>query len=442
LLVFASAAVLFAQSDRGTVTGTVAADPTGAMIPGAKVALTNQETDVRFETVTTGTGNYTLASLPVGAYRLSVEAAGFSRFEQANIRVQVAVTTRLDVSLQVGQAVQTVEVVARASMLKTESAEQSTTVSGTKINSLPINFGIGAGAIRNPLSFTQLTPGANISGWNTIKVNGAPTGTFRILFEGQESSSGLDARVSDEVQPSVEAIEEFTLQTSNFAAEFGLVAGGLFNFTSKSGTNQFHGGAYIYMVNTAFNAGIPNLQTIPSIKIDHSLTSAARITGYYSQQNTEKDVGQDGLPDPISIRRDLYILGRTVRVNYDHTITPTLLLHLGAGVQRYRNPLPAHRSAGQQCLRRHGPPDGPHQPRPLPASQAHRRGPVDLGARQPHLQDRRRVEDRHLHQPLRHRPEPQPRLQHRRHLAEPVRADAAQRNQYRLFLGHLPAGPV
>ena len=117
-------------------------------------------------------------------------------------------------------------------MLKTESAEQSTTVTGDKINSLPVNFGIGAGAIRNPLSFVQLTPGANIGSWNSVTVNGMPSYSFKIIFEGQESSSGLDARVSDESQPSVEAIQEFTLQTSNFAAEFGQVAGG--SLTSRS----------------------------------------------------------------------------------------------------------------------------------------------------------------------------------------------------------------
>src|SRR5215467_12781831 len=228
---------LFAQSDRGTVTGTVA-DSSGALIPGAKIALINVDTDTRSETIATETGNFTIPALPAGRYTLRVEHAGFGPYERTGIQVQVAVTTRVDVVLQVGQASQSVSVAAEVSMLKTESAEQSTTISGNTINDLPINFSIGAGAVRNPLSFVQLTPGATISGWNTIKVNGNPTGTFRILFEGQESSSGLDARVSDEVQPSVESIQEFTLQTSNFAAEFGQVAGGLFNFTSRGGTNQ------------------------------------------------------------------------------------------------------------------------------------------------------------------------------------------------------------
>jgi hypothetical protein len=342
----------------------------------------------------------------------------------------------------------------------------------------------------------QLTPGATISGWNTIKVNGNPTGTFRILFEGQESSSGLDARVSDESQPSVEAIQEFTLQTSNFAAEFGLVAGGLFNFTSRGGTNEFHGSAYDYITNEALNAGVPftnngrnghnriqsrlhdfgfsaggpvilpklyngknktfffwnyekyrdkhqayfapqtlptdqlrsgdlspmlnisgeinrnigtdpfgraiiqnqiydplnyttvgdrrmlqlfpnnlipgnridpvarkildslpkstiagqlvnnyqvtlpfqKIQQIPSVKIDHTFNEKSKISGYWSQQNTDKDVGQDGLPFPISRGRVLVIRSYTVRINYDYSLTPTTLLHMGAGVQRYRNP--------------------------------------------------------------------------------------------------------
>src|SRR5204863_9833873 len=86
----------FAQSDRGAITGTVA-DGTGALIPGAKISLTNMETGAKFETVTTATGNYTAPGLPSGTYTLSVEHPGFSSFTQSNIRVQVVVTTRVDV---------------------------------------------------------------------------------------------------------------------------------------------------------------------------------------------------------------------------------------------------------------------------------------------------------------------------------------------------------
>src|SRR5258708_18728416 len=98
--------------------------------------------------------------------------------------------------------------------------------------------------------------GAYKKGWNSITINGA-NGGFKILYEGQESSSSLDPLVSDESQPSVESIQAFTLQTSNCSAEFGTVGSGLFNFTAKGGSNQFHGSAYDYLQNTAFNSGLP-----------------------------------------------------------------------------------------------------------------------------------------------------------------------------------------
>jgi hypothetical protein len=251
----ATAIPLFAQTDRGAITGTIT-DASGALIPGAKIALTNTATGFKSDTVSTGTGNYTFTGLPVGTYTLVVESRGFSRFEQTNIEVDVAVTTRVPVAMRVGAANESIQVTAESSLLNDENGEVSFTVTGKQINELPINFGIGAGAIRNPLSFAQLVPGASMNGWNNITINGT-NGGFKILYEGQESSSSLDPRVSDESQPSVEAVQEFTLQTSNFAAEYGTVGSGLFNFTSKSGTNQYHGSAYDYLQNTIFNAGLP-----------------------------------------------------------------------------------------------------------------------------------------------------------------------------------------
>lgn len=247
---------LCAQSDRGTITGTVS-DSTGALVPGVHVILTNANTGAKTDTVTTGTGNYTLLELPVGTYALAIEQAGFSKYEQTNIQVQVAVTTRVDVVLKVGTATESVTVTSESTLLKTETAEQSMTIAGNQIAELPINFDIGAGAIRNPYSFIQMTPGAFFNGWQNISINGA-TLNFKIVFEGQQSDDPYSTQVSDEIQPSVEAIEQFTLQTSNLTAEFGGVGnGGIYNFSAKSGTNQVHGSVYSYVENTIFNAGIP-----------------------------------------------------------------------------------------------------------------------------------------------------------------------------------------
>ena len=250
-------AIAFSQSDRGTITGTVS-DASGAVVPGAQISLTNVETGSHFQTVTTETGNYTMPSLPNGVYSMTIEQKGFSKYSQVNIRVQVAQTARIDAVLQVGQASEAVEVTAEVGLLKTENAEQSMTISGERIASLPLNFSLGAGAIRNPLAFATLNPGSRISGWNDIRINGAPSATFRVILEGQDQTTSLNPRVTDESQPSTEALQEFTLQTSNYAAEYGQVGGGLFNFSSKSGTNQLHGSVYEYFTNEDLNAGQPD----------------------------------------------------------------------------------------------------------------------------------------------------------------------------------------
>src|SRR5262245_19907307 len=113
-------AAVFAQSDRGTITGTVS-DPASAVVPGAKVSVKHTETGAVAQTVTTPTGNYTLTSLPAGVYELTVEAPGFKKSTQTGFQVQVAQTHRLDITLQVGSATESVTVTAEAPMMKTES---------------------------------------------------------------------------------------------------------------------------------------------------------------------------------------------------------------------------------------------------------------------------------------------------------------------------------
>ncbi len=148
--------IAFAQTG-GTVTGTVS-DPSGSLIPGVQITLTNPNTGTKFDTVTTSTGNFTVPGVPVGSYYLQAEHTGFSKYEAKNLDVQLAVTTRVDVVMKVGSTTDSVEVTAESSILKTENAEQETTLSGKQIAELPINFGIGAGAIRNPLSFINSPP--------------------------------------------------------------------------------------------------------------------------------------------------------------------------------------------------------------------------------------------------------------------------------------------
>jgi hypothetical protein len=224
---------------------------------GANIVARHRDTGATHSTVVTDTGNYTLPSLPAGVYDVSVEARGFKRMTQQGVTVAVAQTSRIDLVMQIGATTETVNVTADAPLLRTESAEQSHNITGERINQLPVNFGVTAGGyVRSPFAFINIMPGAKTSGQNDIRVNGF-TNNIQMRFEGQESSNSNSAQRVDELQPSVEAVQEFTLQTSNFSAEYGQVGGGLFNFTAKSGTNQYHGSAYEYFSNEALNAGIP-----------------------------------------------------------------------------------------------------------------------------------------------------------------------------------------
>ena len=254
------AASAFAQSDRGTITGTVT-DQDGGVVPGASVVAVNADNGSKYETVTTTTGNYTLAEVPVGIYNLSVELTGFGRFRQEGIRIFVAQTARIDAKLKVGALAEEVNVVADASMLKTENAEIASSITSENLNELPLNFGArgnqAAAAIRNPYTFVNLVPSGSISSYSSIKLNGAPLNTYQIRVEGMEANNNRLVIRIDQVQPSVEALEEMTVHTSNFSAEYGSVAGGVFNLVAKSGTNKFRGSAFEYFVNEAFGAGIP-----------------------------------------------------------------------------------------------------------------------------------------------------------------------------------------
>jgi hypothetical protein len=252
--------VAVAQSDRGTITGTVS-DPAGAVVASTSIQARNIETGAQYQAATTATGNYTISQMPAGTYELSVEVPGFKKYVRQGLTVLVAQTLRIDVSLEIGNASESVTVQADAPLLKTESGELSHNVTTSRVDELPI-LGIGSSqaggaGIRNPYAVTQLIPGTYFVPNSTVRVNGAPTNTQSFRIEGQEAANGFTPGTTQQLQPSVDSIQEFAIQTSNFAAEYGQVGGGYFNVTMKSGTNQFHGSAYDYFVNEVMNAGMP-----------------------------------------------------------------------------------------------------------------------------------------------------------------------------------------
>ena len=182
----------FAQSDRGTITGTVS-DLSGAVVPRANVVAVFAESGTEVPVATTETGNYTIASLRPGTYNLTVEAAGFKKATRTGIQVAVAANVRIDITLEVGTATESLTVTAEAPLLQTEDATQAHTLTGQQMGNLPINFGvISGGYIRNPLSFINMEPGANNSGLSTMRVNGMPNNTTGMYVEGQESGNVMN----------------------------------------------------------------------------------------------------------------------------------------------------------------------------------------------------------------------------------------------------------
>ena len=166
---------------------------------------------------------------------------------------------RIDVTLEVGATTDSVTVTEQASLLKTESGDLSHNVSVDTLDNIPV-LGIGARPVPRACATLipcfKLLPGASFNAGFEHPVNGAPSNTMTLRVEGQDATNGWSA-VQSITQPSVDAIQEMAVQTSNYAAEFGQVGGGLFNVTMRSGTNQFHGSAYEYFVNEALNAGVP-----------------------------------------------------------------------------------------------------------------------------------------------------------------------------------------
>jgi len=371
-----------------------------------------------------------------------------------------------------------VTVSGEAPLLKTESGELSHNVGTDRLNDLPV-LGF-ATAVRDPFAVIKMLPGAQSEG-GAVRVNGAPGNTQAIRVEGQDATTGLNVAITRMTQPSVDAIEEFTVQTSNYSAEYGAAGGGNFIITMRSGTNQFHGSAYDYWVNEALNASVPfqntkprerrndygftfggpvwiprvydghdktffffNFEqyrrttinstkpqtvptlayrsgdfrqavtgrvlnkdplgrdiiegtiydpaterivdgqrirdpfpdntipqdrfdpvavkiqdlipnptspgvtlnynnpwesplayTIPSIKVDHSLSNRAKLSFYWSSTGNHSRYGAfaDGIDTPVTANQIAWIDGYTSRLNFDYTLAPTILLHLGAGIQ-------------------------------------------------------------------------------------------------------------
>ena len=241
-----------AQSERGTITGTIS-DAAGAMIPNAPIEAKNLETGAVYKAASSLTGNYVISQLPVGTYQLTATMPGFKQYLRTGITVMTAQSLRIDISLEIGNISETVTVNADAPLLKTESGELSHVVSTDRLDNLPM---LSATGIRDPFAAVNLMPGTSGTG-GLMRVNGMPGFTMSLRIDGQDATQNIWTLAYNMSTPSVDSIEETAIQTSNFAAEYGQAGGGILNMTMRSGTNRLHGGAFEYFRNEALNANPP-----------------------------------------------------------------------------------------------------------------------------------------------------------------------------------------
>jgi hypothetical protein len=244
---------LFAQNDRGVITGNVK-DPSGAVIVGAQVTATQTSTNTHFNTKSTTTGDFTVPSMPVGTYRVRVENTGFKVYQADNITVTAGSTVVLNVALEVGSSQQTVEISANAQMLQVESATVSTQVSNQLVDDLPI---LVNGAVRSPFDLSATTAEVNSTG--QYRVGGGKGGAYGMTLDGTTVTTAgqLDGNGVTWTQintPSLDALTEFSVVSGGFKADVGHASGGAMSFVSKSGTNAFHGDLYEFLRNQDLDA--------------------------------------------------------------------------------------------------------------------------------------------------------------------------------------------
>ncbi len=249
------ATLLFAQ-DRGTITGSVQ-DNSGAIVPGAKVSLTNPATGYKQTVDTSAEGTYTFLALVPGRYSVVAEKDGFRRAEANDVVVQVNTTSRLDIRMQLGAVQETVQVSSSAPLLQTDKSDLGTVVENKAIQQLPLFIN---GGLRSNMAFTSLAPGVvmNLQSdpdttGGAPRIAGGQANGASLLVDGGESMS--ERRNDPQMRVvSAEAVEEFKVQTSAYSAEFGRASNGVVNFTTKSGTNQLHGSFLAQLRHEKLNA--------------------------------------------------------------------------------------------------------------------------------------------------------------------------------------------
>ncbi len=266
-----------AQVDTGTILGTVR-DASGAVVPNARVILTNKGLGVTQRAETDANGRYIFTPLKTGTYQVEIEVQGFKKAVRSGLELNIQQQAQVDFSLETGEISQTVEVTAEAPLLQTSESSVGQSVSGQAINDLPLNGRDWTYLARLSAGVNLPQQGARAAG--QFAANGTRPAQNNYLIDGiDNNTSSVDFLngTAYVIKPPVDAIGEFKIITNSFSAEFGRAGGAVLNATMKSGTNDFHGTLWEFLRNDKFDANLynNNFRAVPKAKYRQNQFGAA-----------------------------------------------------------------------------------------------------------------------------------------------------------------------
>jgi hypothetical protein len=286
----------------GSIRGTVV-DSSGAVVSGASVVAVNTATTVSRSEVTNQDGIFVFSDLPIGAYQLQISKTGFQAQKRDGIVLLTGQTLDLHISLIVGSETQSVEVTSAAPLIQTASSSIQASVDQKQMQDLPLNG-------RNALQLTTLTPGTSLTTTGTEAGQQDNVGLVVNGLRATQNNFQLDGAIYNDrffdsvpILPNPDALQEFTVQSANYSAEYA-GAGALVQLSTRSGTNSIHGTAYEYLRNTVLNAKNYFQQTVPPFKLNQFGGTAGgpiikdRTFFFFAAE----DLQQRSSPNPISIQ--------------------------------------------------------------------------------------------------------------------------------------------
>jgi len=289
---------VFAQGERATISGTVT-DSTGAVVPQVRVTVRNERTNIVNKAESNSTGLFVVPALQPGSYELTAEKQGFRTFKISSIPLSVGLTATVEVKLEVGQLTEAVQVTAAAAQLEAQTSGMGETIGTRAVAELPL---LG----RDPRQLASLAPGvipsrgqtslsdSAIGSAGNSRIAGGLAQQNAILMDGGDTR-GFVSNGASYVYP-IESVAEFKIQTATYSAEFGRAGGGVINVASKSGTNAYHGVAYLFLQSQVLNANSwsNNRTRVPKGKFQYDLFGGA-LGGHIKRDRTFFFMNYEGL---------------------------------------------------------------------------------------------------------------------------------------------------